>query len=170
MTALRRLVPADLDAFYALRLRALATDPDAFLRTHAEELARGSGHCARMLFDVAGNAIFAGVADDLTLVGMAGVYREPPEKWRHKATIWGVFVAAAARGQGLGGRLMDAAIRHARDAFGVRQVHLSAEAEHHAAIRLYASRGFVAWGTEPRGTMADGRAMDEVHMWLDLSR
>ena len=164
-----RLVSTGLDAFYALRLRALAADPDAFLRTHAEELARGPSHCARMLADEAGNAIFAGVMDG-ALVGMVGVYREQPEKWRHKATIWGVFVDAHVRGQGLGGRLMDAAIAHARDVFAVRQVYLSAEAEHHAAIHLYESRGFVAWGTEPRGTMDGGRAMDEVHMWLDLEQ
>ena len=38
----RRARTADLDALFALRIEALETDPDAFLRTADEDRARGA--------------------------------------------------------------------------------------------------------------------------------
>lgn len=163
----RRARTADLDALFALRIEALETDPDAFLRTADEDRARGPGHLANVLAHEDG-AVFVAERDG-ELVGMVGVYREAAAKWRHKANVWGMFVRPTARGRGLGGALLDAAIAHARG-LGVRQVHLSAEATHVAALALYRARGFVVWGTEPRGTRDGGRSMDEVHLWLDLDR
>jgi GNAT superfamily N-acetyltransferase len=167
----RRLEPGDLEALYAIRLGALASDPDAFLRTHDEENARGLAFAARVLGDREGNGVFGAVGEGGALVGMVGVYREAPVKWRHRMTLWGMFVAATARGRGVGGRLVDAGIAFARDLAGIRQLHLSVEARHVAALELYRSRGFLAWGTEARSQLTqDGRELDEIHMWLDLER
>ena len=168
MDDVRRLEPDDLDALYALRLHALASDPDAFQRTLAEEEERGPAHLARVLADGEG-AVF-GAFSDGRLTGMVGIYRDAPVKWRHKAQVWGMWVDGAERGRGLGGRLLDMAIAHARTLPGVTQVGLSVEAGRADALRLYRSRGFAAWGTEPRGMRDGDRFMDDVYMWLALER
>jgi putative acetyltransferase len=52
-----------------------------------------------------------------------------------------LFVADAARGQGLAGQLLDALEEHARAA-GVRSIRLETGNESHAAIALYEKRGY----------------------------
>ncbi len=174
--SIRRVSARDAAALFAFRLHAVEVDPDAFLRTFAEEQAAGVERMAAMLAETERTAVFVacrgvddGVLREGDILGMVGVYREIPSKWSHRALVWGMFVEGSARGQGIGGALLDAAIRHAREALGVRQVYLSAEGEHRVAIALYESRGFVVWGREPRGTMDGERGMEEIHLTLMLS-
>lgn len=171
--SIRRVVAREAAALFAFRLHALEVDPDAFLSTCAEEEAAGIERMAAMLAETERAAVFVACRQGAELadciLGMVGVSREIPRKWSHRALIWGMFVEASARGQGIGGALLDAAIEHARESLGVRQIYLSAEGEHRAAISLYESRGFVVWGREPRGTMDGDRAMEEIHLTLMLS-
>ena len=62
--------------------------------------------------------------------------------------------------------LVDAAVRHAREQMGVAAVYLSLESGNDAARRLYESRGFVRWGTEPLAMGLDGDWRDQDHMVL----
>ncbi|HEU5175765.1 MAG TPA: ribosomal protein S18-alanine N-acetyltransferase [Gemmatimonadaceae bacterium] len=55
--------------------------------------------------------------------------------------IANIAVAAEARGQGIGGRILDAALETARTA-GSETVHLEVRASNGPAQALYASRGF----------------------------
>ena len=83
-----------------------------------------------------------GVFIDGALAGMTGVGRQHRLKMRHKAQIWSVYVAPAARRRGLARRLMLAAIDHAGGMRGVRQLQLSVTAGNLAAraVRAWASR------------------------------
>jgi GNAT superfamily N-acetyltransferase len=54
-----------------------------------------------------------------------------------------MVVAPAARGRGVGGRLLEAAIAHARAA-GCRRLTLLTDADNAGAQRFYRRRGFVA--------------------------
>lgn len=58
------------------------------------------------------------------------------------AEIYSLSVAPAARGQGIGSALLDA-VDERLHALGIEDVVVSAMVENSAALRLYASRGFI---------------------------
>jgi ribosomal protein S18 acetylase RimI-like enzyme len=166
---IRRLAPADAAEFQALRLRGLLESPEAFGSTHADEKDRPLDAIAARLGDpsfgfVLGAALEAGGP----LVGLTGCYRESSRKRRHVAVVWGMFVAPEARGQGVGGALLDAALAGAADWEGVEQVTLTVVTEKVAARELYLSRGFQSFGTEPRALRDEWRHYDMDYLWRPL--
>ena len=88
------------------------------------------------------------------------------EKTRHRGDIWGVYVAPDARGTGVGRRLMQHVLAHARTR--VQQVHLAVTATNVAGIGLYEQLGFVRYGTEPRALKVGDRYLDEHLMVLQF--
>ena len=70
------------------------------------------------------------------------------------------------RGTGVGRRLLDHVIAHARTQ--VQQVHLAVTAPNAAGIGLYESLGFVRYGTEPRALKVGDRYLDEHLMVLQF--
>lgn len=158
----------DLDAAYALRLRALEQAPDAFLVTLAEERERGSEGFAEILRRSDDDHVMLGAFDADELVGSVGLFRSDRIKIRHRALLWGMYVRPAHRGGGVGGKLVDRAIEHARS-LGLESIHLSIEVGNESARQLYESRGFEVWGVEPHAMAIDGRYLDEAHMRLALT-
>lgn len=161
--AIRRLGPDDAVAFKALRLRGLQESPSAFASSHAEEVGQPLEQVAAML----GGEGLCGVHGafvDGTLAAVAGLGREPFAKMAHKLTLWGMFVAPEWRRRGLAQALVGHLLALAENEPGVRQVMLGVNARNHAALALYRSLGFVAWGTEPAAGWVDGEAQDETWM------
>ena len=165
---LRRLRPDDLAAYFACRLEALAESPDVFVTTLAEETARGPQRFAKTLAEGGDDQVLFGAVDGPTVAASLGLLRGDRAKTRHRASIVGMYVRSTYRRQGLGGRLLDLALAHARSVSGIQVVGLSLQAENRQALRLYESRGFVVWGREPRALVTGGRAFDELHMALVL--
>jgi ribosomal protein S18 acetylase RimI-like enzyme len=64
------------------------------------------------------------------------------EKRRHIAWVLRMYVAADHAGDGVGRRLLRAAIARARELPGVAKVNLTVAAENPRAVRLYESEGF----------------------------
>jgi ribosomal protein S18 acetylase RimI-like enzyme len=104
------------------------------------------------------------------LVGTAGLVREPNLKERHKARIWGVYLKANIRGQGLGRTMLAELLRRAASMEGVEQVLLAVAAPQTAAIALYHSFGFTSYGREPRALKIGDQYIDEELMVLQLSK
>jgi ribosomal protein S18 acetylase RimI-like enzyme len=104
------------------------------------------------------------------LIAAAGMMRARSPKFRHRASVWGVFVEPAYRGRGFGRAVTAAAVALARTWVGVDYVDLGASTAVPEAQRLYESLGFTAWGREPEATEVDGRRYDEIHMTLRLGR
>ncbi len=159
----RALGPADIEIFRDLRLEALQLSPAAFGSSYAVEAARPRDIFAQRL---AGSTVFGGFSGD-ALLGMAGFMQEEGLKERHKAMLWGMYVRPAARGAGLGRRLVDAVLAHARGR--VEQVTLAVVTENEAAYRLYKAAGFVEYGLQPESLKQDGRYYDE-HLMVALLR
>jgi ribosomal protein S18 acetylase RimI-like enzyme len=109
-----------------------------------------------------------GAFDASGLVGMVGCRREDGVKCRHVAVIWGMYVAAEARGRGLGRRLLEDAVARARQWTGMDHLWLSVVTTQAAARRLYAACGFRVIGLHPRTIRVGGRSYDEELMVLDL--
>lgn len=164
---IRLLTPADTAAFRALRLRAILDSPSSFSSSREDELARTPEEHAQR---IAGGPLHRafGAFDGERLVGFAGLRREPLRQLWHKAVLWGVFVDAPQRGRGVARRLVNACIEQAETDPAVMQVHLCVNAENNAALRLYESLGFIAYGTEPRSMRVGELFYDEHHLALLL--
>jgi ribosomal protein S18 acetylase RimI-like enzyme len=160
---IRRLVPADAAAFQSLRLGGLRECPSAFASSYEEEYELALDVVAERL-QAGADRVVLGALSGPVLAGIVGVEREALLKLSHKAHIWGFYVAPAFRRQGIGRRLVDAALQHAYAMPGVRQVNLSVDAANTPAIALYEAAGFTTFGVERAFMHVDGIAQDERHM------
>ena len=107
------------------------------------------------------------------LVGMIGLERQSQQKLRHSAELNSMMVHPRHTGKGIGVRLMEAAIAHARQAIGLEQIVLRVSASSESAIRLYERAGFQGCGVLPHAIkLVDGpgqvRYFDKLTMVLIL--
>ncbi|MFO1013121.1 MAG: GNAT family N-acetyltransferase [Caulobacteraceae bacterium] len=158
--AIRRFAADEADLFRQIRLEALATSPETFAMTHAEELKRAPTFYADHLSLWPVWGVFHGAVP----VGMAGLNRNTGVKIEHKGVLWGMFLAAAHRGSGAAAGLIEAVLAGAR-AMGLRQVHLTCAETNPRALALYRRLGFVQYGLEPGALhQPDGAFVNDVLM------
>jgi RimJ/RimL family protein N-acetyltransferase len=163
---IRILTAADAPELFALRRSALLDSPFAFLASPSDDLAASEAAVGEMLKRAPTSVVFA--ASTPQLVGMLGLHRAHQLKAAHKVNLWGMYVAAAWRKRGLGQKLLEAAISHARTLPGVSTVRLSVSGSASAARQLYEKVGFKCWGEEPDAMRIDGRPASEHHMSFSL--
>ncbi len=167
---LRLLAAADAAEFWALRLRGFRDEPESFGSSYEEQARRPLSEVVAELAPSDPDADFVLGAFTPTLVGIAGLRREPRLKRRHRAVLWGMHVATEARGQGIGRALVEEVVLRARAAHGLEQIHLTVMAGNPAAIALYQATGFEIYGRAPRAMLLGKRSFDELLMWRDLRR
>ncbi|MBA2960980.1 MULTISPECIES: GNAT family N-acetyltransferase [Ramlibacter] len=168
---IRRLLPADAEAYRALMLEAYAATPDAFTSTVAERSALPlPWWAARLADDPGAGQRVCGAFVDGALAGAAGLAFEQRERTRHKALLFGMTVRPVFRRHGLGRALVEAVLREAAAAPSTRVVQLTVTDTNRAALRLYAACGFQPFGTEPMAVRVDGRDVAKVHMWRLVDR
>ena len=165
---IRRLTPEDAPIFQALRLVALKEAPSAFASSYEEEKDFALALIEARLAARDDRGAFGAFHDD-ELIGIVVLGRIDQKKVSHKAFIWSMYVAPAARGRGVGRALLDAALALARAVPGVRQVNVGVTADNATAIRLYESAGFRRFGLEPNALLVAGRLHEELHMALPLA-
>ena len=164
----RLLTDKDAQLWWHLRLTALQDEPHAFAES-AEEHERRTVEETRQFFRRLNEENFiCGAFEDGELAGMAGFYREKHAKFRHKGTIWGVYVRRQSRGQGMARALLTEVIRRARMIAGLEQVLLVVAATQERPRRLYESLGFRKYGVEPRSLKVGGDYIDDELMILQL--
>jgi GNAT superfamily N-acetyltransferase len=160
----------DAQSLWDLRMLALETDPWSFVDSPEELRAMSVQEFAtRLRADHAENFI-VGAFERGAAVGMVGCYQEVPLKRRHKAWIWGVFVAPTARGRGIAKFLMQAAIQRARSIPHVEMLLLTVGVGQPVPRKLYASLGFRSFGIEPRGLKIGNESHDEENMVLEFHK
>jgi RimJ/RimL family protein N-acetyltransferase len=135
---IRAMAPEDIRATVAMFADVAAEgrwvgtesgfDQEKRAAMYAESLANPAVH--RFLVAVAGVDVIGSAHAELAPYGVADI---------------GMAIAAAWRGRGLGGRLLDALILEARDV-GAHKMSLQVWPHNGPAIHLYASRGFVLEG------------------------
>lgn len=167
VTSVRALEQTDAGLFKALRLRAIANSPTSIWPTHGEEEARTLQEVEQRIHATTMQAVFGAFAGAL-LIGITGIRREALVQVTHKATVWGVFVEPAHRGQGIARTLVTTAIAHASENWNIAQVHLCVNTENAPAKNLYEAIGFSTYGIEPRAMKVADRFYDEEHMVLRL--
>ncbi|RKT20081.1 ribosomal protein S18 acetylase RimI-like enzyme [Streptomyces sp. 1114.5] len=163
---IRPLGRADAEPYRAFRLEALRETPTAFTSGHAEERAKPlAATLARLAEAEQGPGALLGAFDDTgALVGTAGLKVSRRGQERHKGTLYGMAVARAAGGRGIGRALVREVLRTAAEDGRLRQVLLTVSEGNEAALRLYTACGFEVWGREPRAVLVDGLAVAKLHM------
>ncbi len=160
---IRPLGRDDVEAWRTIRLEALAQAPEAFGDSYEVAVARPIEQFRQT---VTGPFPPFGAFSGGALVGTVGFYVMSGPKMAHRGQLWGMYVAPAARGQGIGRALIEAVIAHARSR--VEQIHLHVVTTNEAAYQLYRRMGFQPYGIEPRALRHDGRYYDETMMVLHL--
>jgi ribosomal protein S18 acetylase RimI-like enzyme len=168
--AVRRLTTADAAAYRVLMLDAYASHPSAFTTTVDERAGLPLRWWEERLgSDAAEASVVYGAFDDVgALVGAAGLSFETRQRASHKATLFGMAVAASARRSGFGRRLVLAVLAHARTLERLRLVQLTVTEGNSTAQALYERCGFQVFGVEPLAIAVDGELLAKVHMWCDL--
>jgi len=158
--SIHQLEPADWGRQRDLRLRALADSPDAFAGTLPSEQQLTDGEWKRRL-ERTDAVMFIAATNKGKDVGMA-----VGAPYEDGAGLFAMWVAPEARGDGIGGALVDAVIGWARQ-HGHAAIRLDVGHYNRPAIALYESRGFAATGVT--GTLPPPRdAITEFQMERSL--
>jgi RimJ/RimL family protein N-acetyltransferase len=167
---LRPLAIGDRIAYRDLRLRALREEPEAFTSSFEEEAASAERWAVERLSMSPDHNVIVGAFDaDGRLVGVAGIERRTRTKERHKALLYGMYVAPEVAGRGVGRRLVAAVIAVARQWPGLRQIALTVTRGNERARRLYAAAGFTTFGIEVDAIRVGAAYFDKEHMVLRLA-
>ena len=156
-------------AYRELRLRALAEHPDAFTSSAEEERRKPIAAMAARLAPGGDEAVYGAFADG-RLAGLAGLARETRMKNRHKATVFGMYVARECGGRGIGRALLAHLIGEARGQPQLQQLLLTVTEGNAGATALYEQAGFRSFGIEPRAICVDGSYHGKNHMILFLAQ
>lgn len=166
----RRVLPADLPGYKALRDTMLAAHPTAFTSDADTECLRSSdSYRSRLGLDDVGGAVFTlGAWRGAALVGAISLEHDARVKVRHIGHITAMMVLDTAQGLGIGRALLDACIARAREARDLTMLTLSVTSDNVAAVRLYANAGFSPYARLPNAIRVDGRYHAKDQMVLTL--
>jgi RimJ/RimL family protein N-acetyltransferase len=166
---IRLLGADDASVYHALRLRMLREHADAFTSSFEEDATKPLAWVVARLTPATEDGAVLGAFDTTgVLVGSIGFAREARRKQRHKALVFGMFVAPEHAQQGIGRALLAACIARARATPGLEQLTLTVTASNERAARLYEMAGFRTFGLEERALKIDDRYYPKAHMMLDL--
>jgi len=167
---LRVLTPVDASVFRDLRLRALEESPEAFGSSYEEDAARPLDEIAdrlRPMRQPTGRVTMGAFMGE-RLVGIAACIQATHLKARHKADIYGMYVAPEARGRGVGRTLLARLIDEARKWQQVEWINLTVVERGTVARRLYAAAGFQEFGREIDGLRQGGIKDTVLYLTLHL--
>lgn len=153
------------DAAALIRMMQLTYGESDFLTCYPDEFSLTVEMEEKWIekFDHQKSAMFV-ITDGEEILGNAAIN---PISSRAKVShrcVFGITVVQAYWHQGLGRKLMQAAVDFAQAA-GYEQIELEVISENFRAIPLYQSFGFETYGTRPRAfRLRDGRYLDEYLM------
>jgi ribosomal protein S18 acetylase RimI-like enzyme len=163
--SIRQATLADTLALRELRLEALQLNPEAFGSDYEREAHQPVTIWEERLKSKT-NAIF--IATNSThLVGMLGIFLSDLVKQRHNASIYGVYVRPAWRGQDLGKRLLETSLAWARQ-HELKYVKLAVVSSNVTAISIYHKAGFHIFGIDRAVLFHAGVYYDELLMAYEL--
>ena len=165
---IRVLGPDDAREYWNLRLRALREHPEAFTSSYAEESIVPIEVARNRLSSDRPHAFILGAFANDNLIGIIGLEPGRRGKEKHKATLFGMYVAREHTGLGVGAKLISALLERARTAPPLHSIVLTVTAGNGPALALYRSFGFRQFGCEPDAICVDGKYHDKLHLVLQL--
>lgn len=168
--SIRPMQKSEAEAYRSLRLQALKTNPEAFGSSYEESIELPLEAFAQRIPEPDSEDLIMVVVAENHLLGMIGFLREKHLKQRHAGFIWGVYLAPEARGKGLGHKMMEQIMTHARKLEGLRKIELAVITTNPPALKLYQAFGFEIWGTQPEALKVDDSFYDQYHMICHLEK
>lgn len=159
----RRLTVEDLAAARALHRFGIGESPNGFVDVADTDAARPDSEVEAMI----ARGEYWGAFDGERLVAKLTIDALPYPSLAHTFWIHAVYVHPDARGTGVSGELIRAAIEGAKSR-GARRVALWVNGVNAHARALYERVGFRQTGAIPGGIKIDGAYVDDVLMTLEL--
>ena len=157
---LRRLVAEDVDAFRALRLKALSEHPRAYLQTYDDENVRPRAFHAHMVE----NNIIMGAFLGYLFIGYTILSLNQHAKMKHKGMVWGAYVRPAYRNYDLGKQMRLRLFEVAKE-IGLTMCTSSIIANNDAALKVHQAVGYLEMFREKDGVRhLDGTFDDLIHL------
>jgi RimJ/RimL family protein N-acetyltransferase len=188
---IRPVLTSDAEALLRLRLEALQDSPEAFGEDYdyvaaqpyaawQDRIAHSNGDGDQVIFVAALPVGAIGdrpaalpveptidrppdLSENFHLIGMAGVNRSIMRNSRHSASLWGVYVQPAWRGQGVATALVRRCVDWGKSK-GLATMRLAVITANPAAIHCYESCGFRSCGVDPKAFFINGRFYDLTRM------
>ena len=160
--AIELLNPSHAKAYRHLMLQAYSLHPEAFVTSIAQREKLPLSWWEGQLDDELSTLFGAFV--DHQLAGIVGLAFDPWEDAQHKATLFGLYVPQAMRGEGLGEQLVQAVLSLAEEEPEIKVVELTVSANNNAALALYRRCGFEQSGLEDCAIRVGEAYYDRVHM------
>ncbi len=168
---IRVLQADDAPVYHALRLRMLRICPDAFTSSFEEDERKPLSWVVSRLAAGAhegDNFVLGAFTAPGVLIGSVGLAREARRKQRHKALLFGMFVAPEHAAHGVGRQLLESCVARAQATPGLEQIELTVTATNARACRLYEAAGFSVFGMDERALKIGDRYHPKAHMVLYL--
>ncbi len=165
MATLSQLHAADWEILRRVRLLALQSDPSVFGSNHAREAAYTTDIWREWL-DTPDTAIF-GVFDGADIAGMTSISVMRDDPTRTVAKLWGSWLRADLRGQGLSVPMYRMRLNWARAHPTIEKVVVSHRASNVASRQANQKHGFVHTHSTPH-TWPDGVVEDHVFYELHV--
>lgn len=166
--SIKRLAQSDGGLYRSLMLRAYSEHDTAFTSTFEERAGKPVEWWTRRLQDP--TTVTLGAYDvGGTLIGTVRLESFQRRRERHKVQLTAMYVLKDYAGHGLGRRLLEEALSHARKMESVELVNLTVTADNLPAVRLYSTLGFQTFGREARAVKTAQSYLDKLHMWRPVS-
>ncbi|WP_312095885.1 GNAT family N-acetyltransferase [Niallia sp.] len=163
---IRQLHRHDAEAYFALRLEALKTNPEAFGSSYEEEKNYPISRTQNRLEDL--SAYVFGAFAENNLIGVLTLMSDTKQKMSHRSHLYAAYVTPLYRGKGIGKQLVQTAIEKARDLQEIEQLYLEVVTDNISAKKLYQSFGFETYGIDRKALKITGKYYDEELMVLYL--
>jgi len=164
---IREAGPIDTVPFCDLRQEALRNNPTAFGSSYEFRENCSLEWATRTLQFNPRESCYFVVDSGSELLGMAGIRRNPGQKTRHSAFIYGVYIRQDWRKMGIVDGLFEVCFEWAKKN-QLQIIKLAVVTSNLSAFNVYQRLGFKVYGTEPKANLYKGNYYDEFLMFKEL--
>ena len=170
---IRELAASDAAQYGDLRLRMLREYSEAFTSSFEEDSVKPLVWAQERLAPgkhAPHDFVLGAFAEDGALIGSVGLGVETRTKQRHKALLFGMYVAPEQMAHGVGRALLSACLDRARSIPGLEQINLTVTTTNVRSVSFYEAAGFRIFGIEERALKIDSAYYPKAHMVLYFER
>lgn len=169
MITIRKLISADYDNFYSMRLKMLESSTANYTAGLSDWKNASKEQIISYLHEGEnGSDNFVLGAFNESLVGMVGFRRETREAVRHKGSTWGLYENVNVEHLNVEESLLKKVIGIVRTYSDFEYIRTVQNAENPKKIDLFLRLGFKQYGLEERSMRVGDKYFDQAYLKFDL--